>query len=218
VDFKTLLADVGLELDHPLVLESLTRTAWILERNAPVRDFSYLHVLGEAAMFLIVTETLTRLNPRGRPGELKGIRQDLLSKAEVLKVGLELGVGDYLRAGKGERAQRIQTSEKVAEHVVALIGAVYKAAGPGGAEVVVHQLYHRRWPRGGGGPLDSKTEIERLYSDKGGVRFTLVGDVGTPEVSAMLVQAELPDGRVYTGTGRTTTIAAIHAARAGLVG
>jgi ribonuclease-3 len=200
------------------VAEALTRNAWLLERNSSERDYTSLQLLGEAVLNLIVTETLARVAPRARPGELKGIRQDLTSKKEVLAVGLEIGTGNHLRAGKGERAQRIHTSEKVADHMLSLIGAIYKASGPGGAEIFVHKLYARRWPKSGGGPLDSRAELEVRYRAEGGAQVSALGDVGTTAIPAYMVQVELPDGRVYTGTGRTPAIAEMHAARAALVG
>jgi ribonuclease-3 len=118
-----------------------------LERH-PQDDNEQLEFLGDAVLGLVVTEHLFRAYPEFTEGPLTRLRAQFVSRQHLGRVAQNLGLGEYLRLGKGEeKSGGRRKSAILANTVEALIAAVYL---DGGMEEAARLI--RAWL------LDSKLE------------------------------------------------------------
>jgi ribonuclease-3 len=92
----------------------------------PQDDNEQLEFLGDAVLGLIVTEHLFRTYPEFTEGPLTRLRAQLVSRQHLGRVANSLGLGQYLRLGKGEEKSGGRKKTAIlANAVEALIAAVY---------------------------------------------------------------------------------------------
>lgn len=91
-----------------------------------------LEFLGDAVLGLVVTEYLFRAYPELNEGVLTRVRAQFVSRQHLAKIAQRIGLGEYLRLGKGEeKSGGRRKSAILANTMEALIAAVYL---DGGAE------------------------------------------------------------------------------------
>ncbi len=96
----------------------------------PQRDNERLEFLGDAVLGLVVTEHLFRTYPEFTEGPLTRLRAQFVSRQHLGKVAQNLGLGEYLRLGKGEEKSGGRKKTAIlANAVEALIAAVYLDGG-----------------------------------------------------------------------------------------
>jgi ribonuclease III len=96
----------------------------------PQEDNEQLEFLGDAVLGLVVTEHLFRTYPEFAEGPLTRLRAQFVSRQHLGRVGQTLGLGEYLRLGKGEeKSGGRKKSAILANTVEAVIAAVYLDGG-----------------------------------------------------------------------------------------
>lgn len=107
----------------------------------PGDDNEQLEFLGDAALGLLVAESLYRRFPSRREGDLTRLRASLVSRKHLGEVGARLGLGQYLRLGKGEeRSGGRRNSALLANAIEAVFAAIYLDGGLQALRDVVEQL------------------------------------------------------------------------------
>src|ERR1700757_4923745 len=102
---------LGHHFQHPELLDqALTHSSQARELEAlqPLKtgvrpgDNEQLEFLGDAVLALVTGEELFRRFPSFREGELSKLRAHLVSERHLVQVAQTLGLGNYLRLGRGE--------------------------------------------------------------------------------------------------------------------
>src|SRR5262245_46472337 len=120
-----LVAQLGIALDPAVMEQALTHRSFAYE-NGGLPTNERLEFLGDSVLGLVVTETLYREHPDLPEGQLAKLRAAVVNMRALAKVGRDLGLGRFLRLGKGEEATGGRDKASIlADSVEALIGAVY---------------------------------------------------------------------------------------------
>src|SRR2546427_2729538 len=137
----TALEDVlGHRFAHPELLEqALTHSSQAREMEAArsparVSDNEQLEFLGDAVLGFVTTQEVFDRFPHFREGELSKLRAHLVSEKHLIRVAQALGLGHYLRLGRGE--EKSGGRDKTAllfDALVAVLAALCLGGGLGAA-------------------------------------------------------------------------------------
>ena len=123
---------------------ALTHASYANE-HPPLADNEALALIGDAALALVVAEHLVAEDPAAPVGVLTPRRAALVSGANLARWATDLGVGAWLRLGRGEDQTGGRTRESIlATALEALLGVVYLEAGIAGVRGAVAAL--AGWP------------------------------------------------------------------------
>ncbi len=165
-----LLTQLGVPgLEPGLLTQALTHRSYAYE-NGGIPNNERLEFLGDAVLGLVVTDTLYKAHPDLPEGRLAKLRAAVVNARALADVARTLGLGAYLRLGRGEEATGGRDKSSIlSDTVEALIGAIYLQEGFEGAGVVVHRLFDPVMARAAelGAGLDWKTSLQELSSDHG---------------------------------------------------
>jgi ribonuclease-3 len=93
-------------------------------------DNERLEFLGDAVLGVVVAEAIYQSHPDWREGELTRVRAQLVSRRHMADVALAIGLGDFLRLGKGEeRSGGRKKTAILANAMEAVLAAMYLDAG-----------------------------------------------------------------------------------------
>lgn len=217
-DQETLRYRWGADIRPDLLDLALTHRSYAHENgNLPTNE--RLEFLGDAVLQIIVTERLYNSYPEVPEGQLARMRAATVSEPALAAVARDLGIGEFIKLGKGEALSGGGEKDSIlSDTVEALIGACYLTVGMDEVKAVVLRLVDRLLaaaPMRGAG-LDWKTSLQELLNAHG---------LGNPVYE---VSGEGPDhARVFTaqvlvegvsrgeGTGRSKKVAEHDAAEAG---
>jgi ribonuclease III len=149
-DLAALEAVLGYTFNNRAVLEqALRHTSWCNELSAPkharLEDNERLEFLGDAVLDLIVGHRLMETYPQLREGELSVTRAQVVSEAGLSEVANGLGLGQFLRLGKGEeRSGGRQKPSILSDVFEAIIAAVYLDGGLPAAWQLIGRLLDQR--------------------------------------------------------------------------
>ena len=117
------------EIDPALLQLALTHRSFAYE-NGGIPTNERLEFLGDSILGQAVTVKLFRDHPELDEGELAKRRASLVSSVALAEVGRAIGVGPYVRLGRGETMTGGADKPSIlADTVEAIIGAVYLDAG-----------------------------------------------------------------------------------------
>ena len=225
------LAELEISLGHrfekPELLErAVTHRSWAHERlkrepEAKIRgaENELLEFLGDSVLGLVIAEQLYGKDPSAAEGDLTLMKHRLVSTATLASIGENLGLGTYMRLGRGEEASGGREKPQLLANVVeALIGAVFLDGGYDTARAFVTGIFADELksvtPKSS---VDYKTLLqERLQARKMAAPiYKLVGTEGQPHDRTFHVEANWADGTA-TGTGRSIKAAEMMAANEAL--
>lgn len=125
--------------DEGLLARALTH------RSAKGRNNERLEYLGDAILDFVISEALFRLHPQANEGDLSRLRSALVKDATLAAMATELGIGEHLILGSGERKTGGHRRQSIlADALEALFGAIYLDAGFDAAKSVIERVYARR--------------------------------------------------------------------------
>jgi len=152
------------EVDPALLLLALTHRSFAYE-NGGIPTNERLEFLGDSILGQAVTVKLFRDNPDLDEGELAKRRASLVSSVALAEVGRAIGVGRYIRLGRGETLTGGADKPSIlADTVEAIIGAVYLDAGGEVATDLVLRLVTplMQDPERFGAAMDPKTSLQEI--------------------------------------------------------
>jgi ribonuclease III len=115
-------------------------TATLAAQAPPDADNEQLEFLGDAVVGLLVAELLCKQCPTLKEGQLTRLRAALVSRRHLGEVAARLGLGQYLRLGRGEeRSGGRKKNAILANTIEAVIGALYLDAGLGPVRLFVQR-------------------------------------------------------------------------------
>lgn len=205
-----------------LLLEALTHSSYSYEHPGS-RHNQRLEFLGDAVLEIVVSEHLYLWLPDAAEGDLTKIRAAVVCEPALAQVAREIGLGGYLRMGRGEELSGGRERASVlADAFEAFLGAIYLDQG---LETARRFALQRLEPLivntlAGKGEADYKTRLQELLQKKSPepLRYIIIKEVG-PDHSKVFTAGVLYRGRVLgQGVGRTKKDAEQHAAREALSG
>jgi ribonuclease-3 len=211
----------GLNWRNPgLLREALTHSSYSYEHPGE-RHNQRLEFLGDAVLEIVVSEHLYRLLPEAAEGELTKIRAAVVCEPALAQVSRDLGLGEYLRMGRGEELSGGRERASVlADAFEALLGAIYLDQG-----LETARRFALRWVEplienvlAGKGETDYKTRLQEKLQKKSPepLKYVILKEEG-PDHSKVFTAGVLYRGRILgKGTGRTKKEAEQHAAREAL--
>jgi ribonuclease-3 len=162
-----------------------------------------LEFLGDSILGQAVTVRLYRDNPDLDEGALAKRRASLVSGVALAEIARGLGLGEFLRLGRGEELTGGRQKVSIlADTVEAVIGATYLSAGPDEATALVLRLVGPLMsdPDRFGAALDPKTALQEL-ADRIGAGSPVYDVVGTGPDHAKVFRATVSASGLPTGRG-----------------
>nr|WP_201288704.1 ribonuclease III [Actinomyces sp. zg328] len=216
-DVETLLYRWGERIDPDLLDLALTHRSWAHE-NGGLPTNERLEFLGDSVLGIVVTERLFRSHPDSPEGQLAKMRAATVSEPALAAVARDLGLGEFIKLGKGEALSGGRDRASIlSDTVEALIGATYLTAGLEPTRAVVERLVSRflATARTRGAGLDWKTSLQELAAAHSmGLPSFSVDGVG-PDHDRSFSARAIIDGEVMgEGEGRSKKIAEHAAAEA----
>jgi len=164
--FQNLL---GYQFRHKdLLLEALTHKSYlnelrVSEKDRTAQDNERLEFLGDAVLDLAISEHLLHLYPLSTEGDLSKMKARIVSEVTLARVSRRLGVGQFLRLGRGEeRTRGREKSSILADGLEAVIAAIYLDGGFDTARTVLLKIFQEEIYRLDQRPedIDYKTELQ----------------------------------------------------------
>jgi ribonuclease-3 len=117
----------------------------LTHRSCPGENNERLEFLGDAVLDLVVSDLIFHARQMSAEGELSRQRAALVNKSSLAELASELGLGDFLVLGEGERKTGGHRRESIlADALEALFGAVYLDAGFAAATEVIQRAFGTR--------------------------------------------------------------------------
>lgn len=117
----------------------------LTHRSAPGVNNERLEFLGDAVLDVVVSEVLFRARSLASEGVLSRMRSSLVKDSTLATLATEIGLGEHLILGPGERRSGgQQRSSILADALEAIFGAVYLDAGFDQARRVIYRAYGER--------------------------------------------------------------------------
>ncbi len=217
---KTLEEKLGYTFQDPALLENaLTHSSRANESRGKLASNERLEFLGDSILGMAVADHLYRNHPDLPEGELTRTRAALVCEESLVEVAQELGLGGYLRLGKGESSGGGRERPSIqADAVEAVLAAIYLDGGIGSARRFVQRFILSREVASLTKPLDHKTALQELVQRESGqvLQYRLVGEEGPDHDKRFFVEVLLNGAAIGSGSGRSKKEAEQMAAAAAI--
>jgi ribonuclease-3 len=205
-DLDDLMRQLGGGLPDDLAERAVTHRSYAYE-NGGLPTNERLEFLGDSVLGLVVTEELYRRHPDLPEGQLAKLRAAVVNSRALAEVARGLGVGDYLRLGRGEEASGGRDKSSIlADAVEALIGAVYLARGVEHTRELILSLFAPLLDAAAqlGAGLDWKTSLQELAASRSlGVPEYAVTESGPDHAKAFHAIAVVAGRSAGEGDGKS---------------
>ena len=218
---RSLQEAIGYTFRDPSLLETaLTHTSYANEvYKDGLRSYERLEFLGDSILGFTAADYLGKTFPKLHEGELTKLRADLVCETSLAQTAKALGLGDYLRLGKGEEAtggrRRVSI---IADVVEAVIAAIYLDGGLEAAQrfIYTHVLVDTKARIQLN--ADYKTMLQELVQQQKNqvLSYELLGESGPDHDKQFTVQVLLNGTPIGTGSGTSKKRAEQAAASAAL--
>ena len=212
--------------DSDLLAQSITHRSWAHEQVSPRAGTharrlhnEALEFLGDSVLGLLVADYLFRAYPRASEGELSRMKHRLVSAPTLAKASTGLGLGDFVRFGRGEeKSGGRRKAALLADVFEAVMGAIYLDGGLDAANDFVNRTLGEELRRAdpvAAAAADPKTMLqERLQANhEPAPQYTVIETLGPPHHRTFHVELKWNGG---TTRGEGGTIKAAEAAAAQL--
>lgn len=118
----------------------------LTHRSATQHNNERLEYLGDAVLEFVVSEAVYRARPDAPEGDLTKLRASLVKEETLAEIALELGLGEHLILGSGERKTGGHRRESIlADTLEAIFGAVFLDSGIDAAKALIDRVYESRY-------------------------------------------------------------------------
>ena len=194
--------------DISLLKTALTHSSYVNEHPREHAEcYERLEFLGDSVLGMVTAELLYRWVPSLPEGKMTRIRAELVCEESLHRVAEELGLGQWMRLGKGEENSNGRERPSIlADMVEAVIAAVYL---DGGMEAAARFIHSRVLNHADDHILnrsrDNKTELQELVQQKTGssIRYELTGERGPDHNKRFSYAVYVNDILSGEGEGRT---------------
>jgi len=209
-----------------LLERAVTHRSWAYEKlpfgeDEEIRDLQNesLEFVGDSVLGLAVAEQLYLRNPKSSEGDLTLMKHYLVSTTTLAKISKKLGLGDFLRVGRGEEKTGGKHRQAIlANTLEAVIAAIFFDTGYISARAFINRVFtdelRLATPKTS---LDYKTLLqETLQSQKfSAPAYSVIKTEGPPHERTFVVEAKWENGKVR-GKGTSIKTAEMAAAKSAL--
>jgi len=206
---------LGVDIAPELLQLALTHRSYAYEHPGDAHN-ERLEFLGDSILGQAVTVMLYTEHPDLDEGDLAKRRASLVSSVALAEVARSIGLGEFVRLGKGEEQTGGRDKSSIlADTVEAIIGAAYLDCGGEVATSMVLRLIRPLLadPERFGAAMDPKTSLQELAARRGsGLPVYQVSDSG-PDHSKRFHAVVIVGGKeIATGDGSSKKQAEMAAA------
>jgi ribonuclease III len=214
--------------DRSLLERAITHRSWAHEQVSPAaqEEARRLHneafeFLGDSVLGLIIANHLYLSNPDASEGELSRMKHRLVSAATLANVSERMGLGDFVRFGRGEeRSGGSRKRALLADVFEALTGAIFLEGGLEAASCFVKHALTEELAHSdpeSAAAADHKTLLQETLqaSKQPAPQYIVVETLGPPHQRIFHVEVRWPGGKVL-GSGKSIKAAESVAARLAL--
>ncbi len=192
--------------DPGLLDEAMAHRSWCAEEGGRTSN-ERLEFLGDAVLGLVVAEYTYLAHPELSDGEMSKVRASVVNTRVLGQLGLDLGIAESLRLGRGEDLSGGRAKESIlADATEAVIGAVYLDGGLAEAERLILSLLRDRIAVAAGEPGESdhksRLQEESVRLGRGVPRYELES-FGPDHARRYLATVYVAGQRLGTGEGRS---------------
>ena len=205
-----------------LLEEALNHSSYANEhRAAHLHSNERLEFLGDSVLGFVTAEFLFQRHPEAPEGDLTRIRAARVCEQSLYEVAQRLGLGQYLKLGRGEEAGggRERTSI-LADAVEAVFAAVYLDGGMDAARALIHRclLDAQRESVVEERRRDYKTALQELVQRQADQTLTyrMVDEQGPDHAKTFRAEVLLNGEAIGSGSGHSKKEAEQAAARAAM--
>ncbi len=205
-----------------ILTRALTHRSWAhehfpgeAEENLRETQNESLEFVGDSVVGLVIAENLYRRNPSLSEGDLTLMKHRLVSTATLAAIGDRLGLGEFVRLGRGEEKTGGRSKPAImANTLEAVLGAIFFDGGYNSVSDCILRVFAvelaNATPRGS---HDFKTMLQETLQAKklAAPKYSLVASEGMPHSRTFVVEASWSGGR-SVGTGRSIKSAEMMAA------
>ena len=204
--YTRLEAALGTAVEPSLLERALTHRSYAYEHGGlPTNE--RLEFLGDAVLGLAVTDALYRTHPDLPEGQLAKLRASVVNTRALAGVARELGLGRWLRLGRGEETTGGRDKNSIlADTTEALLGAVYLDRGVDAALALVQRLFGPLMHAASqdGAALDWKTALQELSATRGlGVPDYRLAESGPDHAKSFTAVVHVGGSARGEGAGRS---------------
>jgi len=125
--------------DSRLFVQALTH------RSANGTNNERLEFLGDAVLDFVISEAVFERRPDANEGDLSKLRASLVKDTSLASLATELGIGEHLILGSGERKTGGHRRESIlADTIEAIFAAVYLDSGIDAAAEIIGRVFEQR--------------------------------------------------------------------------
>ena len=205
-----------------LLVQALTHRSY-REEDQVSSDTSNerMEFLGDTILGMVIAEHLYRKFRRWSEGELTKLKAVVVSEASLAKAARGLGLGRFLRMGKGEELSGGRDRGSIlADALEAMIGAVYLDRGQRGARNLVLKVLARELESTEGEKpgSDPKTILQEIAQEREKVTpcYRVVEESGPDHDKTFVVEVLVGGKNLGAGSGKSKKEAEQVAAREAL--
>lgn len=208
--------------DRALLHEALRHSSYANEHHGEeATSNERLEFLGDSVLGFVMAEYLFAEHPTAPEGELTRIRARLVCEGSLYEAAKRIGLGAYLRLGRGEEAGGGRERASIlADATEAVIAAVYLDGGIEPASALIHRLLldGANEERVAERRRDYKTALQELVQRKPNrtLCYRLTGESGPDHAKTFVVTVLLNDSAIGEGVGRSKKEAEQMAAKSAL--
>ncbi len=204
-----------------LLEHALTHSSWSNERGSGhLGSNERLEFLGDSVLGWMVAESLYRLFPKMPEGDMTRLRAELVCESSLAEASETIGLGKYLRLGRGEEQGGGRTRPSIiADAFEATLAAVYIDGGEVPARAMVERfILSKLQTAAKSGSRDYKTALQEEVQHMGLAApvYRMTGESG-PDHNKLFSAQVLYNGKVAgEGSGRSKKEAEQAAAKSAL--
>lgn len=187
---------------------ALTHPSFLNEQDQGGNDYQRLEFLGDAILGMLLAEMLYSRYPEAAEGELSRSRAQLAGQGALAVVARNLGIGQFIRIGRGEELTSGREKDSILSDVVeSLLAAVYLDGGLDAARRLVLHMFDDRLSisREQVSARDPKSELQEVLSARGVPPpvYRLAEESGPPHDRQFLFHVLIEGAVAGEGRGRS---------------
>ena len=118
----------------------------LTHRSATKQNNERLEFLGDAVLDFVASEVVYHARRQATEGDLSKLRASLVKDESLAELALELGLGEHLILGSGEKKSGGHRRESIlADALEAIFGAIFLDRGIDAAKDVIARVYEQRY-------------------------------------------------------------------------
>ena len=207
--------------NRDLLLTALTHSSYANERHGTgCQSYERLEFLGDSILGYVTADFLYHHEPALPEGQMTRLRAELVCEASLHKIALELGLGPYMRLGRGEEHTGGRERPSImADMVESIIAAMYLDSGLEQARrFIMEKLLSRAEISAEHKSQDYKTELQELVQRKSNqyITYEMTGQTGPDHNKTFTFRVSINGVPTGEGSGRSKKEAEQMAAKIAL--